>query len=380
MATRRAFGRLLLSSGACLTAAPRWLHGQQPGAEEFTGAGSLKNHAAAHGLYTGAAVNVALMRKDAKYRQTLIEQYNIVVAERSMKWGPLRPTPTTFFWGDADALVDFAERHGMAIRGHNLCWHEALPTWFASTVNKGNAERFLTDHIRTVVGRYKGKIRAWDVVNEAIEPKDGLPEGYRNGPWYQFLGPRFIDIAFRTAREADPHALLTYNDYSIETDSAEDTKKREAIAALVERMRDKGVPIDAVGVQSHISATSAAQIDGGLSHFVAHMQGLGLKVFITELDVNDDGLAANEAAAREKTVAGIYGSYVTGMLRHKAVTDVLTWGTANRWSWLNAPAPYGVKFRPKHPGREEVCLPFDNNYQPLPAFYALRRALDSRAL
>ena len=379
--TRREAGRQMLCLGAGASVAylaPALARAQAAG--DYTGAGSLKAHAAAHGLLTGAAVNVPMMQRDAVYRQTLVDQYNIVVAENSMKWAGLRPGPDTYFWDEADAFVQFAEAHGMKIRGHNLCWHEALPPWFAATVNKSNAEQFLTGHIRTVMGRYKGKIRAWDVVNEAIDPKDGEPGGYRNGPWYKMLGPRFLDIAFRTAREADPHALLTYNDYGFETDSAPETAKRNAIAGLVERMRKTGVPIDAVGVQSHLSAASAGQIDGGLSDFVSKMQRLGLKVFITELDVNDDGIAADDASAREKQVAGIYGSYVASMLQHPVVTDVLTWGTSDRRSWLNAKGKNASKFRPKHPDREEVCLPFDDAYKPLPAFYALRAALDARAV
>ena len=379
MTTRRAFARQMFGSGAAVLTAgvlPRCALAVEP----VTGAASLKAHAAARGLLTGAAVNVRLMQQDAAYRRTLAEQYNIVVAENSMKWAGLRPGPDTYFWDEADAFVQFAEQHGMAIRGHNLCWHEALPSWFSSTVNKANAEQYLTAHIRTVMGRYKGKIRAWDVVNEAIDPKDGQPGGFRNGPWYKLLGPRFLDLAFHTAREADPHALLTYNDYGLETDAPDESAKRDAIQKLVERMCGAGVPIDAVGVQSHLSAASAGQIGDGLSRFVSHMESMGLKVFITELDVNDDGIAADDVATREKLVAEIYRNYVGRMLDHAAVTDVLTWGTSDRWSWLNAKGASAEKFRPKHPKREEVCLPFDDSYQPLPAFYALRDGLDARSV
>ncbi len=354
---------------------PRGLRAEQT--QPFTGAASLKAHAAAHGLKTGTAVNTYALERDPVYKQTVIEQSNIVVAENAMKWGPLRPAPDKFFFDEADKFVAFAEANGMAIRGHNLCWHEQLPTWFASAVTKGNAERFLVEHIQTVVGRYKGKIRAWDVVNEAIDPKDGQPDGYRNSPWYKLMGPRYIDVAFRTARAVDPAALLTYNDYSIETDGG-DTAKRQAVMGLVERLKKNGVPLDALGVQSHISADSASKIDGGLAAAVERCRALGMKVFITELDVNDDGLPMDDPAAREKAVAAVYGEYVTSMLRNPAVTDVLTWGTACGRSWLNAPGKAGQKFRPKHPDRKEVCLPFNDQYQPLPAFFALRGALDTR--
>ena len=368
--TRRTFAKRMLTGGAIALVAPHLLRGQAK--PQFTGAGSLKTHAAARGLLTGTAVNMGLLGRDPVYTRTLTEQYNIVVAENAMKWAALRPGPDQFDFAEADRFVDFAQAHGMQIRGHNLCWHEALPKWFAASVNKGNAEQFLTRHIATVAGRYKGKIRAWDVVNEAIDPKDGQPDGLRNSPWFQMLGPGYLDIAFRAARAADPSALLTYNDYGIEADTTDDTAKRAAVLALLRRMKQAHVPLDAVGIQSHISAGSAAQIGKGLTEFTRQAADLGLKVFITELDVNDDVLSDDN---REKQVAAIYQSYAGLLLSNPAVTDVLTWGVSDKNSWLNAE---GAKFRPRHPNREEKCLPFNDNYQPNPAFFALRDAMDRR--
>ena len=379
MATRRVFGKQMLSAGAlALAGGPGKLLRAQADGESFTGAASLKAHAAARGLYTGAAVNLGLLARDPAYARTVAEQYNIVVAENAMKWAGMRPGPETFDFAEADRLVEFAQQHAMAIRGHNLCWHEALPAWFAATVNKGNAEQYLTGHIHTVVSRYKGKIRAWDVVNEAIDPKDGLPGGLRNSPWYKFLGPGYLDIAFRAARAADPQALLTYNDYGIEADTPDDTAKRAAVLGLLQRMQQDGVPIDAVGIQSHLSAGSAKQIGPGIAAFVEQVGKMNLKAFITELDVNDDALAEDDAKERSREVAAIYQGYVALLLKNTCVTDVLTWGVSNRSSWLNAPGKSGEKFRPKHPHRAQECLPFGDEYQPEPAFYALRIALDSR--
>ena len=321
---------------------------------------------------------MGLLGRDALYTRTLAEQYNVVVAENAMKWAALRPGPDRFDFAEADRFVAFAETHGMKIRGHNLCWHEALPSWFAATVNKGNAEQFLTAHVTTVMERYKGKIRAWDVVNEAIDPKDGLSGGLRNSPWYKLLGPGYLDIAFRAARAADPNALLTYNDYGIETESPDDTAKRAAVLHVLEGMRRSGVPIDAVGIQSHLSAGSAKQIGPGITAFVDKVASLGMKVFITELDVNDDALATDAPGERGLQVATIYEYYVTLLLAHPAVTDVLTWGVSNGASWLNAKGSSATKFRPKHPDREQLCLPFNDNYTPDAAFYGLRDALSGR--
>src|SRR5580704_8504459 len=164
---------------------PGWLRGEGANGTAvdnaaITGAGSLKAHAAARGLLTGCAVNAGLFRADESFRTLLAEQYSIVVPENCLKWNVLRPTADTYNFTDADSLVAFAETHGMKVRGHNFVWHEALPGWFAGTVNKGNAEKFLVDHIRTVGGRYKGKMHSWDVVKEAIWMPDGGADGLRS--------------------------------------------------------------------------------------------------------------------------------------------------------------------------------------------------------
>ncbi len=371
MGTRRTFGKGLLAS-----AVPAARTGWGTDARAYTGAASLRAHAAAAELRAGMAVNARRLGSDAAYTRTVAEQCNVVVAENAMKWAALRPAPGKFDFAEADRFVNWAEGHGMAIRGHNLCWHEALPGWFAGSVNKSNAEQILREHIRTVVGRYRGKIRAWDVVNEAVDPKDGRSDGLRASPWLELLGPRYLDIAFQTAGEADPQALLTYNDYGLETADAPATAKRAAVLGLLRRLKQSGSPVDALGVQSHLSAGSSASIGSGPATFVEHTAGLGLKVFITELDVNDDAIEDQDSAVRANKVAAIYGQYLRLMLANPAVKDVLCWGVENRASWLNAPA--NAKFRPRHPEREEICLPFDDNFRPEPAFYTMRDVMDGR--
>ncbi len=375
MPTRRAFAKGIVKAGA-IAALTMHHAGWAEAKLEFTGAGSLKAHALPKGRFAGAAVNMGLLATSEPYARTIAEQYNVVVAENAMKWGPLRPAPDAFRFEEADRFMAFAELHKMAVRGHNLCWHEQLPGWFAATVTKTNAEQYLKHHIATVAGRYRERVRSWDVVNEAIDPKDGQPDGLRNSPWYKLLGPDYIDIAFHAAREADPHALLTYNDYGIETDSPEETVKRGAVLALLKRMQHSRVPLDAVGIQSHISTGSAKQIGNGLAAFVQECSEMNLKVFVTEMDVNDDSLATPDVKARGVEVAAIYSDYLKLLLANPAVTDVLTWGVHSGASWLNAEGD-NAKFRPRHPEREELCLPFDDAYQPNAAFYALRDALDA---
>ena len=339
----------------------------------ISGAGSLKAHAAARGLLTGCAVNANLLRDDESFRTLLAEQYNMVVPENCLKWNMLRPTAETYNFADADSLVAFAEAHRMKVRGHNFVWHEALPAWFAGTVNKDNAQKFLVDHIRTVGGRYKGKIHSWDVVNEAIWIPDGRPGGLRSSsPWFQMLGPGYIDTAFRTARETDPTALLTYNDYSIEYDSDEEGKKRAAVLALLRRMKADKVPLDALGIQSHIKAVSKDGFSRGVRELLDGAKALGLQVFVTELDVNDDAVATADMAERDRIVADVYRNYLTATLEGTEVKAVLTWGASDKNTWLN----HGTKFRKQHPERLQRPLPFDPDYAPTPAFFAMRDCFD----
>ena len=281
------------------------------GAEDITGKGSLKARAAARGMLTGCAVNAELFRQDEKFRNLLAEQYSILVPENCLKWNMLRPAPDTYSFTDADSLVAFAEAHGMKVRGHNFVWHEALPKWFASTVTKENARKFLVDHITTVGGRYKGRIHSWDVVNEAIWVKDGRTDGMRSSsPWFEMLGPEYIDIAFRTAREVDPKALLTYNEYGIEYDTEEEGHKRAATLALLQRMKAANVPLDALGIQSHLHADGKADFSKGIRELMDGVRELGLQVFVTELDVNDDKVTTDDIAQRDQAVADVYRDYL----------------------------------------------------------------------
>jgi len=356
-----------LLSGGCLAQAPA------SGDQAITGTGSLKAHAAARGLLTGCAVNANLLREDEGFRKLLADQYNILVPENCLKWNMLRPTDDTYNFADPDSLVAFAEAHGMKVRGHNFVWHEALPGWFTGTVNKDNARKFLVDHIHTVGGRYRGKIHSWDVVNEAIWIPDGRSDGLRNSsPWFQMLGPGYIDIAFRTAREADPTSLLTYNDYSIEYDNDEEGKKRAAVLALLRRMKGDKVPLDALGIQSHLHAVSKDGFSRGVRELIDGAKELGLQVFLTELDVNDDAVATADMAERDNIVAAVYRSYLATALEGPEVKAVLTWGASDKNTWLN----HGTRFRKQHPERLQRPLPFDPDYAPAPAFFALRASLD----
>ncbi|HTW47313.1 MAG TPA: endo-1,4-beta-xylanase [Acidobacteriaceae bacterium] len=377
MRTRREFVRLGVVMAGSLGRGLGWAEGaaQKPDAAtpapvDVSGPNSLRAHAEVHGLLVGCAVAPERLDNEAQYAGAVAAQANLLVAENAMKWKALRPAPNKFDFRGADAILAFAAAHGQKVRGHNLCWHAALPAWFESTVTKDNARQILTEHIKAVAGRYAGKLHSWDVVNEAIDPKSGLPDDMRKSPWLELVGPDYIDVAFRAARQADSEALLTYNDYGIETDSPEETAKREAVLALVRGMQKRDVPIDAVGVQSHLKAENPLP-GKGLREFVRELRSMDLQVFVTELDVNEKKLEGSEAE-RDAAIARIYKDYVTMMVAEPNVTAVLTWGITDRYTWLNGPKVA----RPD--GKPQRCLPFNADYQPAPAFFALRDALDSR--
>ena len=343
-------------------------------ANNITGRHSLRHHAYKSGLLTGFAVNTDLLASNPTYARILAEQASILVPEVALKWAPLRPAPDKFDFTRSDALVDFARQHNIKLRGHTLVWHEAIPTWFATTVTSENAKQYLEDHISTVVGRYKGKMLSWDVVNEAVLPADGRTDGLRNSPWMKLLGPDYIEIAFRAARKADPHLILTYNDYGVEYDNQEDTDRRRYILELLRSLKAKGVPLDALGIQSHIKAAFPAGVGKDLRDYMAAARNLGLQIFITELDVNEDDLPYDDVAKRDEVIARTYTDFLTVALAEPAVKAVLLWGLSDSHTWLNN----GPTHHRKQPNRPQRSLLFDKDYKPKPAFFAVRDAFDRR--
>lgn len=387
--TRREFGRGALTAAALsaltasLNSSAGWALSKKkkeqpaatPAAPKVTGPDSLRAHAAARGLLYGAAVNPALLDVDGMaangttdgYTQLVGGQCGILVAENAMKWAALRPAADRYDFTLADKIMRFADLMGQRVRGHNLCWHEALPSWFAGTATRENARRLLTDHIQTVCAHFAGKIQSWDVVNEAVDPTGTRPDGLRVSPWLELMGPEYIELAFQTAAQADSAARLVYNDYGIELDTPEQAVKRGQVLLLVRRMKARGIPIHAVGVQSHIQA-SGPQPGEGLRTFIREVARLGLDVYITEMDVKT---IAQPASPEEEdaAVAKVYADYLGMVLAEPNVPVALTWGLVNGQSWLNHRSQNTANV-PQRP------LPFDDAMNPMPAFFALRTAID----
>ncbi len=335
---------------------------------------SLKTRAKAKGIIYGSFPEIYQIEfeRDRNLQSSLIRECAMLTV--GCYWNRTRPSLETFDFTDSDYFVRFASKNKMLVRGHPLVWHEALPTWLSSTLNSGNAEQILARHIQTTVSRYAGKMHSWDVVNEAIDVgKDraaGEPgaSGLRQSPWLEFLGMDYIDLAFRLAAKADAKAKLVYNEYGVEYDRPEDEAKRQAVLNLLQRLKSKGTPIYALGIQSHLLGDLDNYHLDKFREFINNVASLGLKIMITEMDVSDDKLS-QDIKQRDRIIAGAYEDYLSIVLAQKAVVSVTTWGLSDRYTWLSwkRPRPDKSHVRP---------LPFDRDMKPKLAWNAIARAFD----
>ncbi|WP_263409182.1 endo-1,4-beta-xylanase [Terriglobus tenax] len=333
---------------------------------DISGQWSLRAVAAEHRLLTGFAVDPERL-KDHRCASLVKQQASIIVPENAMKWGALRPARGRFRFDQADTLLTFAEENHIRLRGHTLCWHRDLPAWVTAINSADDARNQLVEHIQTVVSRYAGRMHSWDVVNEAVEVKDNRPDGLRNSPWLQTIGPDYIELAFQTARMADPAALLSYNDYGMEDETYDAEQKRSAVLLLLRRLKARNVPIDAVGIQSHICA--CAQYGAGLQRFMARVREMGLQIFLSEMDVKDREVNRQDPR-RDTVVAQTYSQYLNLALAEPAVSAVLFWGVDDGQSWLRYEQGSDEQARP---------LLFDRLFLPKEAFYAVRAAMEARS-
>ncbi|BAY61781.1 endo-1,4-beta-xylanase [Calothrix brevissima NIES-22] len=333
---------------------------------------SLKQLAAQKGLIYGTASTKSYLASDPAYMAAIVENCSMFVPEWEFKWTAgdalLRPGFNQFDFTAADWIANFAATHKLLLRGHTVVWHESLPKWFKETVNRENASQLLQSHIQTVVKRYAGKIHSWDVVNEAIEPKDGRDDGLRITPWLEYLGTSYIDLAFRLTAAADPQTLLVYNDYGLDYDTPEDEAKRVAVLKLLERLQSQGTPIHALGVQAHLYPGKHKFNPDKLRQFFADVASLGLKIIITEMDVADNYLP-RDVAVRDRIIAATYEDYLSTVLDETAVIAVLTWGLSDRYSWLS-------QFQPRSDKAAVRPLPLDIYMRRKLAWNAIARAFD----
>lgn len=344
---------------------------------------------AARGVFhVGVALNPAQVRgEDAAAQAVVARHFNSITAENAMKWEKIHPAPGRYDFKEADEFVEYGAKHGLQTIGHTLIWHSQTPAWVFQTSDGKDVSREvllqrLREHIATVVGRYRGKVQGWDVVNESVRDEDGALR--TDKPWYRILGEDAVFAAFEAAHQADPDAELYYNDYSLEN-----LPKRQGVLKLVQAVRVRGLRIDGVGNQDHVLLDWPEP--SAVDRMIGDFSQAGFKMMITEFDITmlprPDQYAGADIAvvfknapeldpyraglpeAQQAVLARRYGELFAAFARHRgAVTRVTLWGVSDRGSWLN---DWPIRGRADHP------LLFDRDYRPKPALRAAIEAIES---
>jgi endo-1,4-beta-xylanase len=315
-----------------------------------TGSG-LRDLAAPAGLLIGAAADAPYF-SDPNYVQALGGQYSLIVPENDLKFAETEPAQNQYSFCLADQLLTFAQANGMKMRGHNLVWSQNLPGWLTGGgVSSAQVAAIMQDHINTVVGRYQGKLVDWDVVNEA--ESNNAPYGLdQTSFWYQALGSSYLDMAFQLAHAADPNAKLFYNDYGGEGLGG----KSDSIYSLVQGMISRGVPINGVGLEMHLTLNGPPS-EADISANMARLGALGLEVHVSEMDVRLALTNGNASAADLASQATLYQNVFAACQANSNCTAFLTWGVTDLYSWIPSSFPgYGAG------------LLLDQQYNPKPAY------------
>ncbi len=304
---------------------------------------------------------------DLGARDIQLRECNILVPENELKWTSLRPNPRDFTFYGADILLDWAEKNGMKIRGHNLMWlrpdrnSDWLNAYDFGPRPGTEAERLIRDHVTTVCRRYGNRIFTWDVVNEAIDPASGA---MRDMVFTRHLGDDCMDIVFDAARKAAPQAQLVYNDFMTWGDNS--ARHRDGVLKLLDRMKTRKVPVDVLGVQSHIGAGEIGDVKGTMTFdareekdwksFMDAATAMIPRLQITEFDVSEVGTPA-DIPSRDRIIADLARRYLDMMLRYRGLDHVMSWGLLDHHSWLQGRTR-------RADGMLKRGTLYDPNYQP----------------
>ena len=330
---------------------------------------SLRQAADSAGVLIGTAVRPSKLSEIA-YASTLAREFNMVEPEDAMKWRVLRPDIATFDFGTGDEIVRFAQAHGMKVRGHCLVWGRDNPEWLLQGhFPASRLSELLRQHIMRVMNHYAGSIFAWDVINEALDEQGRARDSiWYNQPGIGFSGQgtAYIEQVFRWAHEADPQALLFYN----EAEGEAINHKSDAIYAMLKDFKQRRVPIDGVGLQLHIPTLDVdiGAVSAAISANITRLTVLGLQVHITELNislpVDSSGSARPEDLSRQ---SDFYRAVVRACLNHPGCTAIQTWGFTDKYSWIGSHS---------HGSRGQALL-FDRQYNAKPAYAAVLEELSA---
>jgi endo-1,4-beta-xylanase len=302
---------------------------------------TLRGAAAQSGRLIGAALATAHL-SEAAFAATAAAQLNYATPENEMKWDTTEPTRNSFNFSPADAIVAFAAANHISVKGHTLVWHSQLPAWVSAITTASDLHSAMINHITQVVSHYRGKVVAWDVVNEAWNDNG---KSLRSSIFYQLLGAGFIDDAFAAAHAADPNARLYYNDYGAEGAGA----KSDAVYGMVQGMITRGVPINGVGLQMHTGPADSSPSAEDVAVNMHRLGALGLDVVISEMDVQICTSDLDTQRARFHDIAA-------DCMAEPACKALTVWGVPDKYSWRN-----GTTCATPRP------LLFDDSYAPKPA-------------
>lgn len=333
---------------------------------------SLKGLAASRGLIFGSAAATYEL-KDSDFVTALTRDAAQLVPEYEMKRDVLEPEPGHYDFSDLDRLFAFAARNGLSMRGHTLVWYYANPPWLSPMLGARRDERLLTRHVQTVLNRYP--MMSVDVVNEALAPpgEEQRTDGLRPSPWLDAFGPGYIDLAFHAARAADPKVQLVYNDWGFEQGAAENDRFRARTLHLLDGLLKRRVPIDALGIQGHLSAFGNKVDQRKLAGFLREIQARGLAVLITELDVDDTG-GPSDMEARDRAVADEARRFLDVALATSATKAVLTWNLSDRY--VDPPDEWKLKLA----GWRYRKTPYDAAMRKKPLWQALAQSFSGRRI
>lgn len=341
---------------------------------------ALRDLAAAKGILYGCCVQNAQLAARDEFTALVLRECSAIVAENEMKWQWMSHHPDEEDFSVPDEIVDFATHRRLALRGHTLLWYWRTPDWFKALPHGPSAESAMVRRVSEMCRRYRGRVFCWDVVNEPIYVEHGRADNLRKTAFLDAVGPDYIDLAYRAAREADSRASLVVNEYGIVYDTPAADQKRAAVLRLLERMKRSGTPVDALGVQAHLDYGGDPFSPAKFRRFLADVAALGLDIQITELDVTDERAPAL-IEARDRLVADEYARFLDVALDEPAVGIVVTWGLSDRHSWIVRHECNDQGWRKD--GLASRPLPFDAALARKPAWNALAaafRAAPARSL
>ena len=317
-------------------------------------------------LFGMAAASYEL--RDADFSPLLAREAALLVPEYEMKRHVVEPRPGAYDFSGIDALLAFAKTHDMAFRGHPLIWYAANPPWLEEAVLAASNDKLLTGYIAALAGRYRGRMHSLDVVNEALA-QDG--SGLRQSFWLKRFGEHYLDLGFHAARAADPNALLVYNDYGCEAETEAAPRLRVHCLKLLDGLIARGAPVEALGLQGHLSAFGPKVDQKKLGAFLREVEARGLALLVTELDVDDRGGPA-DSATRDRAVADEAERFLDVVLASPATRAILTWGLSDRY----ADPPNSLRL--KMTGWRDRKFPYDSQMRAKPLRAALARAFSAR--